>query len=125
MEDGVRLRGGNLCQRRVGSNDIVKFLVIDVERLGQQRLFSNARPDEQLELVRSYCRLIRGVDMTYRGVVRYRGRRDIFQNVEDFLVNDLGSCRYSLRQGTTDSRADSEECTCGWHLDTKKQTIPT
>lgn len=62
--------------------------------------------------------------MTYRGVVCDGGWRDSFQHVEDLLIHDLGSCRYSLCQGTTDSCADSEEGIGGRHLDTEKQVEP-
>ena len=51
VEDGVRLRGGNLSQGRIGSDDVVKLLVVDVEGLSQQRLFCDTGPDKQLDNV--------------------------------------------------------------------------
>lgn len=49
VEDGVRFRRGDECKRRVLSNNVIEFLVVDVERLGRERLLGYTWPKEELE----------------------------------------------------------------------------
>lgn len=51
MEQGVRVGPSDQRQRRVGANHIVELVVVDVERLGFQRLGIESRRDEKLEYV--------------------------------------------------------------------------
>lgn len=48
VKDWVRVRGRDQSQRRVWPNDIVKLVVVDVERLGSEGLLSGAGPKKHL-----------------------------------------------------------------------------
>jgi hypothetical protein len=48
MKNGVRIRRRNDGQGRVGSNNVIKLVVVDVEWLVGQGLLSDSRPDKYL-----------------------------------------------------------------------------
>lgn len=48
VKDWIRVRRCDQSQRRVWPNDIVKLVVVDVERLGSEGLLSGAGPKKHL-----------------------------------------------------------------------------
>jgi hypothetical protein len=51
MEDRIRVRSRDQGQGRACSNHVVEFLIVDMERLGKQRLLGYSRPNEYLRVV--------------------------------------------------------------------------
>lgn len=112
MEDGVSLRRSDQSQGRVLSNDVVKLLVVHVERLRSERLLGYPRPKKHLfgsvMSIYGYGYMTRGsgvmVIVRMRGkygrVVGLRRRWHIIQDVEGLLVDDLGRGRQLGSQGT-------------------------